>query len=130
MVYTVSLALILYVASAILDAFLGITTLNPNRSLFLRIAAVATVITIFVFLTKKGWTLKVLPLPFASLILSFATIVTGGFSDLVVVNIGIKIVAIILTVKPDLVEIEMLTEDEEKQQPQRNSNEDKKEPDQ
>jgi fucose 4-O-acetylase-like acetyltransferase len=122
MVYKVSFALILYVVSAILDAYLGITALNPYRSLFLRIAAVATIIAIFVLLIKKCQTLKIFPLFLASLILSLATIATVGYNDLIIAGTGIKVAAVMLTVKPDLIEIEIVTEDEEKQQPQQKSN--------
>jgi len=118
MVYKVSFALILYVVSVILDVYLGITTLNPYRSLFLRIAAVATIIAIFVLLIKKCQTLKIFPLFLASLILSLATIATGGYNDLIVANTVIKVAAVLLTVKPGLIEIEILIEDEEEQQPQ------------
>jgi hypothetical protein len=118
MAYKVSFALILYVVSIILDVYIGITTLNPYRSLFLRIAAVATIITIFVLLTKKGQTLKIFPLFLASLILSLAAIATGGYNDLIVANTVIKVAAVMLTVKPGLIEIEILTEDEEHKPPQ------------
>jgi fucose 4-O-acetylase-like acetyltransferase len=106
------------VVSIILDVYIGITTLNPYRSLFLRIAAVATIITIFVLLTKKGQTLKIFPLFLASLILSLAAIATGGYNDLIVANTVIKVAAVMLTVKPGLIEIEILTEDEEHKPPQ------------
>ena len=113
-----SFALFLYVVSAVLDAYLGITTLNPYRSLFLRIAAVATIIAIFVLLIEKRQTLKIFPLFLASLILSLAAIATGGYNDLIIANTVIKVAAVLLTVKPDLIEIEILTEYEEEQQPQ------------
>lgn len=85
MAYKVSFALILYTVSIILDAYIGITTLNPYRSLFLRIAVIATIIAIFVLLIIKCQTLKIFPLFLASLI-SLATIATGGYSDLIVAN--------------------------------------------
>jgi len=40
----------------------------------------------------------------------------------------VKVAAIILTVKPELIEIEILTEDEEKQQPKKINNRNMKEP--
>ncbi len=118
MVYKVSFVLVLYAVSAVLDAYLGITTLNPYRSYFFRIAAVATVAAIFVMLIKKGGTLKILPLILSSLALSLAAIATGGYNDLIVANTVIKVAAVMLTVKPDLIEIEILTEDEEHKPPQ------------
>ncbi len=107
MVYKVSLTLVLYAVSAVLDAYLGITILNPYRSYFLRIAAVVTVVAIFVMLIKKGGTLKIFPFILSSIILSLAAIASGGYTDLSVVAICIKVIATVLTVKPDLIEIVM-----------------------
>jgi len=110
----VPFALVLYVASTVLDAYLGMTTLNPYRSFIFRIAAVVTVVAIFVVLIKNGGTLKVVPLILASLVLSLATVAYGGDIDVTVVDTCIKVAAAVLTVKPDLVEIEIETEAEEK----------------
>jgi hypothetical protein len=112
--YKVSFALVLYAISAALDAYLGLTTLNPYRSYFLRIAVVATVVAIFVMLIKKGGTLKIFPLILASLALSLAAVFLGGYNDIAVMAICVKAAATVLTVKPDLVEIEIETEDGEK----------------
>jgi hypothetical protein len=114
MVYKFSFALILYAVSAVLDAYLGLTALNLYRSYFLRIAVVATVVAIFVMLIKKGGTLKIFPLILASLALSLAAVFLAGYYDMAVVAICVKAAATVLTVKPDLVEIEIETEDGEK----------------
>ena len=114
MVHKFSFALILYAVSAVLDAYLGLTALNLYRSYFLRIAVVATVVAIFVMLIKKGGTLKIFPLILASLALSLAAVFLAGYYDMAVVAICVKAAATVLTVKPDLVEIEIETEDGEK----------------
>jgi len=112
--YKISFALILYVVSIVLDIYLGITSLNLYRSYFLRIAAVATVIAIFILLVKKWRPLKIFPFLLTSLVFSLAAIAIGSYNDLIIADIVIKIAAIILTIKPELIEVEITSEDEEK----------------
>lgn len=115
MAYKLSFALILYIVSAAIDIYLGITTLNPYRAYFLRIAAIATITALFIVFLRKAQTAKIFPLFVASLILSIAALTIEGYNNLVPVNAIIKAAAILLTVKPDLIEIEIITEDEEPQ---------------
>jgi hypothetical protein len=114
MAYKFSIVLILYAVSAVLDAYLGIITINPYRSLLFRVAAVATVTAVFVMLVRKGGTLKIFPLILASLALSLAAVFLGGYNDVAITAVCVKAAATVLTVKPDLVEIEIETEEEEK----------------
>ena len=113
MAYKISFAVILYITSAALDIYLGITTINPYRAFFLRAAAVTTILALFIVFLKKCEALKILPLFIASLILSVAALTIEGYSNLVPANTIIKAAAVLLTVKPDLIEIEVITEEEE-----------------
>ena len=122
MAYTISFSLILYVVSAILDTYIGLTSLNPYRSYLSRIAAIVVITAIFILITKKYQVLKLFPLFLTSLILSIMIIATGAYSDLVIVNTCIKAVAVLLTVKPSLIEVEIVSEDEEEQNLKNNSN--------
>lgn len=121
MTYTISFALILYVVSAILDTYIGLTSINPYRLYSSRIAAIVIIIAIFILITKKYQIMKLFPLFLTSLILSIIIIAIGAYSDLIIVNTCVKAVAVLLTVKPDLIEVEIVSEDE-KEQNLKNSN--------
>jgi len=108
-----SFAVFIYAITAIIDATLGINTYNSLESYIFKFAAASTIIAISIYLTSKNQ--RFMPLLFisASLVLSIV-VLTQGRTDLPIpINLALKIVAVILTLKPELIEIEIITEDEE-----------------
>ena len=71
-------------------------------------------VAIFIMLIKKGGTLKIFPLILASVALSLAAIYLVGYNDMAIIAVIVKTAATVLIVKPDLIEIEIETEEEEK----------------
>lgn len=116
--YTVPFAVVLYVVSVIVDVVLGITTWHLYVSYMLRVAAVTGLIASYLKLVRRSGLLVTLAFILTSLALSSATMIFGNMDTLTLVNIGIKLAAIGLTVKPEIIEIEIITEDEEESQTQ------------
>jgi uncharacterized membrane protein YjjP (DUF1212 family) len=112
--YTVSFVFILYAISATVDAALGITTLDLNKSLAFRIAAVAMVLSIYINYVDKKQSIKTISPFAASLILSAVAMALGNLNIITIINIGVKIAATILTIKPSIMEVEIVTKNEEK----------------
>jgi len=114
--YTVSFAVILYALSAVIDAVQGITELKVYESYAFRIASAVAVIAIYVHVMSNGARLKTLPFVLASLIISTIVLAYGRLEPAALLNMAVKAAAIILTWKPDLIELEIITEDEEESQ--------------
>jgi len=111
--YKVSFAVFLYAVASIIDVVLGINTLNQFESYLFRFAAAAAVMATFLYLIGKDKPLRPLFFILASLILSVITLTQGRRDSPVPMNIALKIMAAILTLKPEIIEVEIITEDEE-----------------
>jgi len=110
--HTIPFAIILYATSAIIDAYLGITTLNPYPSYSFRAASATAIIATAVSLLNKDKPLRSLPFILASLILSIIALILGRMSSAAVTNVAIKAAAVILTTRPEIIKIELTTENE------------------
>jgi len=110
--YTFSFAVFLYAATTIIDVILGIYTPDQFESYLFKFAAAATIIATYLYLINKKKPLRSLPFVLASLVLSIIAIMHGGTDWTIPVNIAIKIAATILTLKPEIIEVEIITEDQ------------------
>jgi hypothetical protein len=113
--YTFSFAFFLYVASAVVDAVQGFTTFNVQLSYFLRAASVAAVIALYFQLVSGDKPLRALPFILASTALSLASLMFWGLNSIILLNFVLKACASLLTLKPELIEVEIVTEPEETQ---------------
>ena len=111
--YKVSFAVFIYAITTIIDAALGISNLNLIESYLFRFAATATIIATFLYLINKDKPLRPLIFISASLTLSIIALTQGRTEITVIINAALKILATILTLKPEIIEIEIITEDEE-----------------
>jgi len=111
--YTFSFAVFLYAAAAIIDAIVGISTLNQLESYLFKFAAAAAILATYIYLTSKSKPLRSLPFILASLMLSIIPVMYGRRDMIIPVNAALKVAAIALTLKPEIIEVEIITEDEE-----------------
>ena len=111
--YKVSFAVFIYAVTAIIDATLGISTLNQIESYLFRFAAAAAIMATFLYLIGKDKPFRPLLFISASLILSIIAFIQGRIDAAIIINTALKIIAIILTLKPEIIEVEIITEDEE-----------------
>ena len=111
--YKVSFAVFIYAVTAVIDAALGIGTLNPTESYLFRFAAAASIMATFLYLISKDKPLRPLLFILASLALSIITLAEGRRDPAAVINVPLKISAAILTLKPEIIEVEIITEEEE-----------------
>jgi len=111
--YKVSFAVFIYAVTAIIDAMLGIGTLNQIESYLFRFAAAAAIIATFLYLIGKDKPFRSLLFISASLILSIIEFIQGRRDAAIIMNTALKIIAIILTLKPEIIEVEIITEEEE-----------------
>jgi len=111
--YKVSFAVFIYAVTAIIDATLGLSIINPVGSYLFRFAAAAAIMATFLYLIGKDKPLKPLLFILTSLALSIIALAFGRTDPAVPINIALKITAIILTLKPEIIEVEIITEDEE-----------------
>ena len=114
--YTIPFAIILYATSAIIDVYLGITTLNPYPSYSFRAASATAIIATAVSLLSKDKPLRSLPIILASLILSVIALILGRMSSAAIIDVATKAAAVILTIKPEIIKIELITENEKEPQ--------------
>ena len=110
--YKVSFAVFLYAIAAIIDVAVGISILNQFESYLFKIAAAMAVMAVYVNLVSKGKPIRALPFILASLILSIIAITLGRTEPTVPINAALKIIAIVLTLKPEIIEVEIVTEEE------------------
>ena len=111
--YKISFVILIYAAVATIDAILGIVNaLNILESYLYRLAAATAIAAIFLYLNNKEKTLR--PLIFISASLVFSIIIlTQGQPDVAkIINTALKIAAAVLTLKPKLIEIEIIAEDQ------------------
>jgi hypothetical protein len=108
-----SLAVFIYAITTIIDAALGITTYDPVESYLYKIAAAATIIAMFLYLINKNKRFILLPLISASFVLSIVVLTQDQTDLLTITNVVLKLVAITLTLKPELIEIELITDEED-----------------
>ena len=114
--YTIPFAVILYAISAVIDAYLGITTLDPNPSYSFRAASATAIIATAVSLLSKDKPLRSLPFILASLTLSIIALTLGRMSSAAIIDIATKAAAAILTTKPEIIKIELIAENEKEPQ--------------
>ena len=112
--YTIALAVILYAISATIDAYQGITTLNPTISYAFRIASATTITATAIHIISKNKPQRALLFILASLALSIIALLLGHTTPTTLTNTAVKITATILTLKPEIMKIEIATENEEK----------------
>jgi len=110
--YAFSFAVFIYAVAAIIDVVLGINASNQFESYLFRFAAAAAIIATFLYLLRKDKPLRPLLFISASLALSIFTLTQGRTDPVVPINTALKIVATILTLKPEIIEVEIITEDE------------------
>jgi len=111
--YKISFVILIYAAVATIDAMLGIVnTPNILESYLYRLAAATAIAAILLYLNNKEKTLR--PLIFISASLVFSIIIlTQGQPDVAkIINTALKIAAAVLTLKPQLIEIEIIAEDQ------------------
>jgi len=110
--YTVSFAIFLYAVAAIIDVALGISTLNQVEAYLFRFASVATVIAAYLLISKRK---RLGPLLFIliSLALSLVTLTLDRTDPPILISVALKIVAAVLTLKPEVIEVEIIIEDED-----------------
>jgi hypothetical protein len=113
--YTIPLAVILCAVSAMTDVALGLTTPNLNESFMLRMAAITIIIAIYINLMRWKQSWKSLPFVLISLLLSAASFFLGNADPVILADVMAKMATTALTIKPDLIEIEITTEEEESQ---------------
>ena len=111
--YTFSFVVFLYAASMLIDAFLGINIISQIESYIFRAASAILLIAIYVHLTGQNKPYRPLPFIIASLALSIAAITRGQTGSAVIISMAIKVAAVILTLKPEIIEVEIITEEEE-----------------
>ena len=109
--YKFSFAIILYAVTAAIDAALGIGTTALIESYTLRVAAAASVLAIYLYLTGKDKTARPALCIAASAALSAISLTQGRADPAVITSIILKIAAVILTIKPEIVEVEIITEE-------------------
>ena len=109
--YKFSFAIILYAVTAIIDAALGIGTTTLIESYTLRVAAAASMLAIYLYLTDKDKTTRPALCIAASAALSAISLTQGRADPAVITSIILKIAAVILTIKPEIVEVEIITEE-------------------
>jgi len=108
----VSFAVFLYATTAVIDAILGISALNQFESYLFKFAAAAAIIAIYISLTGKGKPIRALPFILASLFLSIIVITLGRTDLAIPINMTLKVTAIVFTLKPEIIEVEIITEEE------------------
>jgi hypothetical protein len=113
--YTVSLVVFVYIITAIVDFILGINTPDVLKSYLFRFASAASIMAICMHLASKSKPLRPLIFLLASLVLSAGALTLGQIDLAVSVNTALKIGAVFLTLKPEIMQVEIVTEDEEKQ---------------
>jgi len=111
--YTVTFAVILYAISAMIDAFQGITTLNATISYTFRIASATAITATAIHILNRNRPLRALPFILTSLALSITALLLGHTTPTTLTNTAMKITATILTPKPEIMKIELMTEDME-----------------
>ena len=108
--FTLSIAAPLYAAVAVIDLYLGLTTSFIYPSVLFRVGWVASLLALYVHLATKRHPLKPLPLVLASLICT--AVLVPNLPALAAVNFALKCAAVLFTVKPDLILIEVFGEGE------------------
>jgi len=114
--YIISLVVFIYAISAVIDTILGVTTVDFLGSYLFRAGAITAVLAIYVHITYRRKIVGPLLLILASTALSIAALTLGRADSMATVSLGIKIASAILSVKPEMIELEIITEDEEIQQ--------------
>jgi len=107
---TFSIAAPLYVVVAVIDLYLGLTTSFIYPSVFFRVGWVASLMALYVHLASGRHPLKPLPLVLASL--ASTLMVVQSLPPLAAFNLVLKCAALLFTVKPDLILIEVFEERE------------------
>ena len=108
---TVSVAVFFYVASAIIDLVLGISVTDVLESYLFRAASAAVIVGAYLHLKTKRRSLKPLSFMLLSLVLSLIAVTFKGLDPTLCLNLAFKIIAAILTMKPELIEVEIIAED-------------------
>jgi hypothetical protein len=108
--FTLSIAAPLYAAVAVIDLYLGLTTSFIYPSVFFRVGWVASLMALYVHLATRRHPLKPLPLALASLVCT--ALLVPNLPPLAAVNLVLKCAAVLFTVKPDLILIEVFGEGE------------------
>jgi len=108
--FTLSIAAPIYAAVAVIDLYLGLTTSFIYPSVFFRVGWVASLMALYVHLATKRHPLKPLPLALGSLVCT--AVLVPNLPPLAAVNLLLKCAAVLFTVKPDLILIEVFDERE------------------
>jgi len=103
--FTLSIAAPLYTVVAVIDLYLGLTTSFIYPSIFFRVGWAASLLALYVHLATRRHPLKPLPLALASLICT--ALLAPNLPPLAAVNLALKCAAVLFTVKPDLILIEV-----------------------
>jgi len=111
--YKFSFAIVIYAMAALIDAVLGTNIQSQPESYILRAASAITVIAAYLQVTSKNKPLRPLIFILASLALSIILIAQGRIDFATTINLAIKVTGVILTIKPEIIEIEVITEEEE-----------------
>ena len=111
--YIISFAVFLYVMVAVIDAVLGIGISRLDVSHIFGFSAALNILATYLYFAyrnKRFWLL----IPVAvSLILSVIAVILGYIDAAVTTSLILKVAAIVLTVKPDIIEVEVVTEEKD-----------------
>lgn len=110
--YTVSFAVFLYAASAIIDVVIGVYSINQFESYLFKIASVAMILATYIYLISKEKILRPIPFIGVSLLLSGVAIMHGRTEAAVTANIALKAAAVLFTLKPEIIMVEIISEEE------------------
>jgi len=111
--YTISFAVFLYVIAAVIDAVLGIGISRLDISYIFRFSAALNVLVTYLYFVDRSRRFRLLILVAVSLILSVIAVILGYIDAAVTSSMILKAAAIVLTVKPDIIEVEVVTEEKD-----------------
>ncbi|MCD6538895.1 hypothetical protein J7L18_09885 [Candidatus Bathyarchaeota archaeon] len=111
--YTISFAVFLYVIVAVIDAALGIGISRLDVSYIFRSSAALNILATYLYFVYRNKRFMLLIPVAVSLILSVTAVILGYIDAAVTSSLILKVAAIVLTVKPDIIEVEVVTEEKD-----------------
>ena len=111
--YTISFAVFLYVIAAVIDAVLGIGISRLDVSYIFRFSSASNILATYLYFVSRNKRFRMLIPVAVSLILSVIAVILGYIDAAVTSGLILKVTAIVLTVKPDIIEIEVVTEEKD-----------------
>jgi len=111
--YTISFAVFLYAIVAVIDAVLGIGISRLDVSYIFRFSSALNILATYLYFVDKGKRFRLLIPVAVSLILSVIAVILGYIDAAATSSLILKVAAIVLTVKPDIIEVEVVTEEKD-----------------